>query len=189
MELKSHEIIALFGKVVTVRPRNSPVTLFWFTILEIICAEFISPRHLRLYLQLYWGLWHPNVNFVHRPTFDVAQSNAGLIAAMAIIGAYVYPNHSDNETAKTWFTCVAEMVFRDADFCYDDEDEDNAPVFPFNHRIQSIQAAYIVCQFQNWEGTDSSKRRIRSFRYSTLVAVSLDVVSPIGIFLNREKLA
>lgn len=38
-------------------------------------------------------------------------------------------------------------------------------------RMHTLQAAYMVCLYQNWEGTDASKRRIRRYRFSTVVSV------------------
>ena len=172
LALKSHEIVSLVKEVVQVKPRNSAVALSWTPVLERICMDFFSPQHLRLYIELYWAIWHPNVNFMHRPTFDPRKAKAVLVAAMCIIGACVSSDASDNENAKVWFSCVEEMVFRDDDFCYDDEREEDARTFPSDSRIQSVQAAYMVCLFQNWEGSNSGKRRTRRFRYSTLVAVS-----------------
>lgn len=34
---------------------------------------------------------------------------------------------------------------------------------------------YMVCLFQNWEGGESGKSRIRRFRYSTVIAVARDI--------------
>lgn len=38
-----------------------------------------------------------------------------------------------------------------------------------------MQAAYIVCLYQNWEGSDQAKRRIRRHRFATLVSVVRDI--------------
>jgi hypothetical protein len=92
-------------------------------------------------------------------------------------GACVSPDPVDNEDAKVWFNCVEEMVFTDDDFCRDIESpvsSDSAVPLstPANRRkLQALQAAYIVCLYQNWEGTDASKRRIRRHRFSTVVSV------------------
>lgn len=78
-----------------------------------------------------------------------------------------------------WFNCVEEMVFADDDFCRDiDPPPVNNTTPPFSTladrpRLQALQAAYIVCLFQNWEGTDASKRRIRRHRFSTVVSVGI----------------
>lgn len=69
-----------------------------------------------------------------------------------------------------WFNCVEEAVFADEDFNRD-------PVSPFHpvrdrQKMQALQAAYMVCLYQNWEGTDASKKRIRRHRFSTVVSVS-----------------
>ena len=79
-----------------------------------------------------------------------------------------------------WFNCVEEMVFTDDDFCSDTEPSSPgsevsqpANVLASRRKLQALQAAYIVCLYQNWEGTDASKRRIRRFRFSTVVSVSV----------------
>jgi hypothetical protein len=88
--------------------------------------------------------------------------------------ACISPNPKDNEQAKLWFNCVEEMVFSDHNLngealCTYDA---TAPHLGVNKsKIQAVQAAYNVCLYQNWEGTDASKRRIRRYRYSTVVCV------------------
>jgi hypothetical protein len=87
----------------------------------------------------------------------------------------------DNDDAKVWFNCVEEMVFTDDDFCRDRD----PPAFtditlPVNtpdnrQKLQALQAAYHVCLYQNWEGSDASKRRIRRHRFSTVVSTARDI--------------
>ncbi len=97
-------------------------------------------------------------------------------------GACVSPDPVDNEDARMWFNCVEEMVFADDDFCKDIDPpavtDISIPVnTPANQRrLQALQAAYLVCLYQNWEGTDASKRRIRRHRFSTVVSVRTALV-------------
>lgn len=84
--IQTHRILLDIKEVVTVKPRNSVVELEWSTVLEQSCIQFFSPHNLRKYLALFWHIWHPNVNFVHRPTFDPATSKSILVACMALIG-------------------------------------------------------------------------------------------------------
>lgn len=65
------------------------------------------------------------------------------------------------------------MVFSDEDFCYDSFVSANDSTTPDMRRAktQALQAAYMVCLYQNWEGSDMSRRRIRRYRFSTLVSV------------------
>lgn len=81
------------------------------------------------------------------------------------------PKKSDNEDAQMWFNCVEELVFTDEDF-----NSDLACLVSNGllHRnvVQALQAAFMVCLYQNWEGSDASKRRIRRYRFATLVSVS-----------------
>lgn len=86
LSLKTHEILLLVEEVVTIKPRNSSVTLDWSPPLRDACLQFFSPANIRRFLGLYWALWHPNVNFVHRPSFDILAAKPTLLAAMALIG-------------------------------------------------------------------------------------------------------
>ncbi|EEP81747.1 conserved hypothetical protein [Uncinocarpus reesii 1704] len=175
LALKSHQIILSIKEVVTIKPRNSSVAFSWSSTLEQMCLQFFAPTNLRKYLELYWAIWSPNVNFVHRPTFDPVSSKSILVAAMALIDPV------DNENARTWLNCVEEMVFAD-------DDVDIPPVFPFDpavnrRKIQALQACYMVCLYQNWEGTDMTKKRIRRHRYSTVVSMVRDI----GVMTARHN--
>ena len=137
LSLKSHEIVTLLKEAVEIKPRNNPVKLTWSQVLEILCMEFFSPPKIRLWLDLYWAIWHPNVNYMHRPTFDARTSKASLLAAMCIIGALVSPNELDRESAQLWRDSVEEMVFRDDEVTYDGQ---YSNTFPTLERLQAIQA-------------------------------------------------
>jgi hypothetical protein len=86
LSLKTHQILLLVKEVVMIKPRNSAVTLDWSPVLEQMCLQFFSPANLRKFLQLYWSIWHPNVNFVHRPSFDPLSAKPSILATMALIG-------------------------------------------------------------------------------------------------------
>lgn len=86
LSLKTHEILLLIEEVVTIKPRNSSVSLDWSPTLKSACLRFFSPSNIRRFLGFYWAIWHPNVNFVHRPTFDSLSAKPTLVAAMALIG-------------------------------------------------------------------------------------------------------
>ncbi|KAL1837773.1 hypothetical protein VTJ49DRAFT_3409 [Mycothermus thermophilus] len=179
--LRLQQVVWLVKNVVTVRPNNSAVTLTWSPALEQSCLNFFSPRRFAKFIELYWSVWYPNVTMLHRPTFDPATAKPILLASMALIGACVSPDAVDNEDARTWFNCVEEMVFTDDDFCRDIDPpavvDVNAPLATMAtlRKLQSLQAAYLICLCQNWEGTDASKRRIRRHRFSTLVSTARDL--------------
>lgn len=106
-----------------------------------MCVDFFSPQNIRLWLDLYWAIWHPNVNFMHRPTFEIERSKPCLLSAMCIVGALVSPNESDQASARLWMNSVEEVVFRDDDVCYAQQNRS----FPSSGRLQAMQAMYMVC--------------------------------------------
>jgi hypothetical protein len=109
-------------------------------------------------------------------------------------GACVSPESKDNEDARLWFNCVEEMVFTDDVLCSDTllADVDDHPVTcsiaASRRKLQALQAAYIVCLYQNWEGIDSSKRRIRRYRFGTVVSVGISIpqYTPMLVPLTRR---
>jgi hypothetical protein len=86
MVVKLQQIVLRIKEVVVVKPRNSTVTLSWVPAVEARCLDFFSVHRVGKFLELYWSIWHPNVNFLHRPTFDPTHTPSTLLAAMAIIG-------------------------------------------------------------------------------------------------------
>jgi len=196
--IKLQQVVVMIKSVVTIKHANSSINLTWSAALEQRCLDFFSPSRFAKLIELYWSVWHPNVNILHRPTFDPTSCKPVLLAAMAIIGrlrchvvcvhfdiaytvlgACVSPDPIDNEDAKMLLNCVEEMVFTDDDFCRDIDSpvsgEDAPPVTSLDNRrrLQALQAAYIVCLYQNWEGTDAAKRRIRRHRFGTVISVSV----------------
>lgn len=87
--IKLQHIILRAKEVITIKPRNSTVTLAWSVPVERKCLQFFSPTRVTKFLELYWSIWHPNVNFLHRPTFDPTQCKSILLAAMALIGEHI----------------------------------------------------------------------------------------------------
>ncbi|KAL3459689.1 hypothetical protein BJX64DRAFT_279059 [Aspergillus heterothallicus] len=178
--LKTHQILLLVKEVVMIKPRNSAVTLDWSPVLEQMCLQFFSPVNLRKFLNFYWSIWHPNVNFVHRPSFQPLDAKPSVLATMALIGACVSPLPADNENARMWFNCVEELVFIDEDFNSDLAIPSTTAIGSQRPKIQALQAAYMVCLYQTWEGDDGSKRRIRRNRFATLVSTARDVGIPMA---------
>ncbi|EAQ93835.1 hypothetical protein CHGG_02070 [Chaetomium globosum CBS 148.51] len=142
------QVVLLLKNVVRVKPNNSTITLDWSAALEQQCLQFFSPPRVVKFIELYWSVWHPNVNFLHRPTFNPTATKPILLATMALIGACVSPDRADNDDAKMWFNCVEEMVFTDDDFCSDMEppavSDIDTPVYTPENRLklQALQAAY-----------------------------------------------
>ncbi|KAF3046863.1 hypothetical protein E8E12_003778 [Didymella heteroderae] len=98
---------------------------------------------------------------------------------MVVIGACVAPSTDQHAKAKVWFECVEEMVFGDEDFCFEASalGSQNSDHQSQKCMVEAIQAAYIVCLYQNWEGGDASRRRIRRYRFSNLVSIVRDTIA------------
>ncbi|OQD83345.1 hypothetical protein PENANT_c017G03679 [Penicillium antarcticum] len=117
------------------------------------------------------------------PDFGSVVPSSSILDDAVDDSACVSPDMPDNEDARTWLNCVEEMVFIDDDFNSELSYSHSGSMSNQKRKIQALQAAYIVCLYQNWEGTDASKRRIRRYRFATLVSTARDI----GIATARHQ--
>ena len=173
LALKTQEIVDGLKDTIRHKSRKSCITLEWSNLVENMCLHFFSPSNICKFLRLFWASWYPNCPIIHRPSFDPLTASASLLSSMLMIGSCLSPEKTDNKLAMAWFNAVEEMVFNDE---WLEEDYTTSAWTPNPgkdiKRLRSLQAAYFVCIFQNWEGSESSQQRIRRHRYNTLIAVS-----------------
>jgi hypothetical protein len=173
LAIKTNEIVTSIKEVSVNRPRNSITTCDWSPFLEGMCVNFFCPPSLRKFLDLYWSNWYPNLPTIHKPTFDAFITPATLLASMALIGACVSPDASDRKNARVWFNSVEELAFGEDDLGTISKPQGTeSGTESYVHRLRVLQAAYAVCLYQNWEGDDASKCRVRRHRYTSVVVVS-----------------
>lgn len=79
-------IVALIEEVIIIKPRNSAVDVTWSESVQQACLRFFDASNVYKNVELYWSVWHPNVNIVHHATFDLTLASPVLIAAMAVMG-------------------------------------------------------------------------------------------------------
>ncbi|EXJ90699.1 hypothetical protein A1O1_03803 [Capronia coronata CBS 617.96] len=149
----------------------------WSPFVERECVDFFRPANLHRFLQYFWTLWYPNCPTIHKPTFDATTAPHQLLAAMALIGATLSPHANDNFRAKMWFDIVEKIVFSD-ETTYNLEEGSCTPCPPhrLEARLRALQASYAVCLYQNWDGRNAAKGRIRRQRYSMVISVARDLM-------------
>ena len=134
------------------------------------CSRFFAPTNLWRYLALYFQVWHPNCPFIHIPTFDPFSTSPLLLAAISLLGACHSPDVEDHFEAQTWFDLVEEWVFASFDQGpYADLRDEPLGLERRRAAVQTLQAAYSVCIYQNWDGDSRSKWRIRHQRFPVIV--------------------
>ncbi|KXH35873.1 hypothetical protein CSIM01_00587 [Colletotrichum simmondsii] len=166
------KIVAMLKDITISKPRGSKINISWSSSIEFSCHNFFSPQRLQDNLELFWSCWYPNCPIIHKPSFSTSNASPLLIAAMAVLGACLSPSPSVRANANIWFNSVEELAFLDEalldefitvdDFISCDDDA-------VYRRLEAIQAAYLVCLIQYWEGVKPSKRRIRRNRTGTYI--------------------
>ncbi|KAG7051926.1 cytochrome p450 [Colletotrichum scovillei] len=182
------KIVAMLKDITISKPRGSKINISWSGSIEFSCHNFFSPQRLQDNLELFWSCWYPNCPIIHKPSFSTFNASPLLIAAMAVLGACLSPSPSVRANANIWFNSVEELAFLDEallDESITVDDSVSCDDDAVYRRLEAIQAAYLVCLIQYWEGVKPSKRRIRRNRY----AVVLDAARDFGLDdLTRHKL-
>ncbi|KPM40754.1 hypothetical protein AK830_g5821 [Neonectria ditissima] len=174
---RTNEIVQMLKDVTTSKPKGSKKMADWSPVVEKSCYAFFSPSNLEKFLLLFWACWYPNCPIIHRPTFAAGTASPSLLGSMALIGACLSPDSTDRTRAKVWLNNMEEAVFNQEILLTEHTEFprltcDSKNVF---ERLQAIQAAYLVCLLQNWEGSKESKQRIRRERYTSLIATARDL--------------
>ena len=136
---------------------------------------FFSPLQLRRYLDLYWEKWYPNWPTIHRPLFNPFDRSGLLVAAMAVIGACHSNDPEERTASKFWARAVEEWASKELESMHLASTRAD-----LKNSLGTIQAACIICIYQNWNGAVDSKRRMRRGFFSAVVGVcSIDFSFPL----------
>lgn len=187
-------IVNMLRNVSSTRYVGCIVDISWSSVFEDTCLQFFAPHHLRRFLHLFWALWYPNCPIIHRPSFGVEPISGMLFTTMVLIGACLSPHRTENEFAKLLLNCVEEGVFADKTVAQGSLpgglDSKKQPGVD-QTRLQGLQAMYLVCVLQNWDGAEEAKRRIRRHRYPAVITVSLSILPSLFslAFANYGKAA
>jgi len=133
------------------------------------CLNFLSPSKMKMFVKLFFDQWYPHCPILHKPTFDLTTVPALLLAPVILMGACMSDIEDERIKGKLYAEIVEKLVFSHPllslySNCDVVGDTDLSPV-------KVMQAAYLMCLLQNWEGNDAAKKRIRQYRFITLIAV------------------
>ncbi|KAH6884843.1 hypothetical protein B0T10DRAFT_577204 [Thelonectria olida] len=173
----TNTIVDMIRDVTQHKSRGSKVTITWTPTIEAACYTFFSEANMDKFLELFWACWSPNCPTFHRPSFSATKSSPLLIALMVLIGACFSPDAADKPQASPWFNSVEELAY-DQEILHDDTIViSTGPIGNpdrIKKRLEAIQAAFLACVLQEWEGSTTSKQRVRRNRYSVLLAAARD---------------
>ena len=132
--------------------------------------HFFCPSNIRRFLGFFWDQWYPHCPILHKPSFDATRVPIILLAPMVLLGACMSPSDGDNNQAKVLLDAAETIIFSNPLLSVDlvDRRDVDDSILP----LKVMQAAYLICLLQNWEGDGTVKRRIRQQRLIAIIAVS-----------------
>ena len=98
LQQQAQNIVILIQETIACKKRNSAIELTWTYDVEAACVSFFSPWNLCRFVEIYWAVWHPNVNLVHRHSFDIINARELLLVSMALIGT--------SRTHREMYVCI-----------------------------------------------------------------------------------
>lgn len=173
----TNEIVCRLKETISHRPKDSCITIEWSPVTEDLCTKFFSPLNIRKFIHLFWCLWYPNCPIIHKPTFCIQDTPLPLLITMLLIGACLSGDEVDTRHVHMWFDSAEELVFSEERLQEAVTGSSQRRNYSRYESLQALQAAYLVCIYQNWEGSDRSRQRIRRVRYSMVVAVCAESCS------------
>lgn len=167
----THRIVASLRDIISTKHHNGQRT--WSLETEERCLQLFLPSRLRLFVDMFWSQWYPNSPIIHKPTFNIETAPEELLCPMVVLGACTSRDVNHRNVAGFWFDVVEELVFTSPLLDFDcDGSSPWACNRPVNRKqVQALQGAYCVCLYQNWDGSDKAKRRIRNQHFTVLVTV------------------
>ncbi|KAL2839346.1 hypothetical protein BJY01DRAFT_237136 [Aspergillus pseudoustus] len=173
----TNKLVCGLKEVATKPSPGSSINLTWSSFIENVCIEFFSPPNVRRYLVYFWSFWYPNCPIIHKPSFDVYNTPYTLLLSMALIGSSFAPEEGTSRNARLWFDCAEELIFADEHFrrAVSTGDRTTGDFHIRRDAVKALQAAYLMCLLQNWEGDANSKRRIRRVRFSMVTSIAREL--------------
>jgi hypothetical protein len=178
---RTQELWNLFRPYLSELSNKSPVVGCKSENSEGQFLNFLSPPNLKRFVELFFNQWYPYCPILHKPTFNLATVPALLLAPVILMGACMSDDKDERLKGKLYAELVEKLVFSHHLLSlYSNsnvvDDKDLSPV-------KVMQAAYLMCLLQSWEGDDAAKKRIRQYRFITLIAVceiSSSIFPPTG---------
>jgi hypothetical protein len=124
---------------------------------------------MKKFVELFFDQWYPHCPILHKPTFDLATVPSLLLAPVLLMGACMSDDQEERMKGRLYAELVEKLVFSNPllSLYSNRKMNDDIEISP----VKVMQAAYLMCLLQNWEGDDTAKKRIRQYRFITLIAV------------------
>lgn len=149
------------------------------TIVLADIISFFSPENILHFVDIFWDRWNPHCLIFHRPTFNIETCPPLLLANMVLMGGCTSSYKADRRIAKSLLDIAEELVFSQPMFSTATRTVASKGIANVGdteeriHLIQisTLQATYLICIMQKWEGSDGSKIRIQRDQFTKFVSV------------------
>ncbi|OQE45965.1 hypothetical protein PENCOP_c001G08604 [Penicillium coprophilum] len=132
---------------------------------------FFSPENILHFVEIFWDRWYPHCLIFHRPTFKIDSCLPLLLMNMVLMGGCTSPYKADRHIARLLLDIAEGIVFSQPMFSTTGirvECTDQSHLT----QISTLQATYLICIMQKWEGSNESKIRIQRDQFTKFVSAT-----------------
>lgn len=168
---KAAEIWSLFDAVLSRSSKSSGQDQQHVAMSMTRVKDFFSVSNIRRFIDIFWTRWYPHCPIIHKPTFVPEHTIPVLVMTMSLLGACTSSLLEESQDARSLLDLAEEVVFQQVPFPDTIEQYENSAT-EICLRVNILQAGYLMCIMQKWEGNILAKQRMRRQRFPTIVAVS-----------------
>lgn len=132
--------------------------------------SFFSPENILHFLDIFWDRWYPHCLIFHRPTFKIDSCSPLLLTNMVLMGGCISPYRADRYIARLLLDIAEGIVFSQPMFSATATRVEGTDQSHLT-QISTLQATYLICIMQKWEGSNESKVRIQRDQFTKFVSV------------------
>ncbi|OQE01682.1 hypothetical protein PENVUL_c041G06573 [Penicillium vulpinum] len=133
--------------------------------------SFFSPENILRFIDIFWDRWYPHCLIFHRLTFQIDSCSPLLLINMVLMGGCTSSYKADRHIARSLLDIAEAIVFSQPMFstaatrveCTDQSHKT---------QISTLQATYLICIMQKWEGSNESKVRIQRDQFIKFVSAT-----------------
>lgn len=145
--------------------------------------SFFAPENILHFVDIFWDRWYPHCLIFHRPTFKIESCSPLLLTNMVLMGGCTSPYKADRHIARSLLDIAERIVFSQPMFSTTATRAEGIDQ-PHFSQISTLQATYLICIMQKWEGTNGSKIRIQRDQFTKFVSVRTYSLSNYLLFLD-----
>ncbi|KAK9380274.1 uncharacterized protein V2V93DRAFT_381205 [Kockiozyma suomiensis] len=181
------ELIADLCEVAVNTPKH--LTRTPYAVFQTSAHLLLTAENVKMFAHHFFQFWQPHVCVLHPPTFDINSASLPLLLTVALVGSLYSTSEDHIAAARNLLDGAEEFVFTsDAFLALAGKYGQSEMLVETHEHLEAIQAAYLMCIVQSFNGTIEAQRHVRRQRFGEVVSAlrALSMPSAQNDFFRRR---